>query len=205
MGMPYRRGLPPAGQTAPPDGARSAWRQRNYRRISNHASPLQSGIRQDLRGNGPYPRPGFRNVAIGEGTAPLVSLPASPTTLILPFDNTSGGANGTFSTGIALGNISGSSATVTATVWDTSGNQLASAVPVFFKAGDTNGHKSPTWAGNSHDSYLLNDATAGIPATAGIRGVVQFQVVGGALTGVGLRVRTVGSTVTFTSVPVTAQ
>ena len=145
----------------------------------------------------------FRNVAIGEGTAPLQSQ--SPATLLLPFDNTTG-ANGTFSTGIAIGNISASSGTITATVWDTSGTQIASGQTVFFKAGDP-AHKSSTWAGNSHDSYLLNDVTAGIPATFGIRGVVQFQtsVPGGALTGVGLRVRTVGSTTTFTSVPTIAQ
>jgi hypothetical protein len=149
----------------------------------------------------------FRNVSIGEGTAPLLSTPASPTTVILPFDNTVGGANGTFSTGIAIGNTSSSTATITATIWDTSGNKIASGVTVVYKAADTTGHKSNTWAGDTHDSFLLNDPVAGIAATVGIRGVIQFttNAPGGGLTGVGLRVRYVGSTTTFTSVPVTAQ
>ena len=52
-----------------------------------------------------------------EGTVPLQS--EFPTTFTLPYDNTAG-----FSTGVAIANLSASSAGVTVTAWDESGNLL---------------------------------------------------------------------------------
>jgi hypothetical protein len=108
-----------------------------------------------------------------EGTVLLQT--ASPTTITLPYDDAAG-----FTMGVALANLSTTTATVTATVWDDSGNQL--------------GTQTLTLAGSGHTSFVLPTQ---IPVTAGKRGIVQFQSPGG-MAGLGLRFSPFG---TFTSVP----
>jgi hypothetical protein len=109
------------------------------------------------------------------------------TSISLPFDNTNGA-----STGVALVNLASGPASITATVWDQYGNQLA-AVPVALTQNDANG--------GGHDSFML---PARLAVTAGIRGIVQFQgnpgtpfAPGGQLTGLGLRAEANGL---FTSI-----
>ena len=113
----------------------------------------------------------FRSV-----TAPLQSQ--FGTSVSLPFDQTGG-----YATGIALVNLAGWQANVTATVWDQYGNQIVSQQPITFAKVDS--------SGNGHDSFMLSDR---LPATVGSRGIVQFQSNGltpmgpvGQLAGLGLR------------------
>jgi hypothetical protein len=84
--------------------------------------------------------------------------------------------------GVALANLSTSSATITATMWDDSGTLL--------------GSQGITVAGSGHTSFELPNR---LPLTAAKRGVVRFQSnVAGGLAGLGLRFSPFG---TFTSVP----
>jgi hypothetical protein len=108
-----------------------------------------------------------------EGTVPLQTQ--FPSTITLPYDNTAG-----FVMGVAVANLSTSSASVTATMWDDIGNQL--------------GTQNLTIAGSGHTSFVLPTQ---IPLTAGRRGIVKFQSAGG-IAGLGLRFSPFG---TFTSVP----
>ena len=110
------------------------------------------------------------------------------TTFRVAFDNTNGA-----STGVALVNLAGGQANLTATVWDEYGTQLAT-LPVALTLTDANG--------NGHDSFML---PARLAATAGIRGIVQFagnpgtaSVPAGQVTGLGLRTEANGL---FTSIP----
>jgi len=111
-----------------------------------------------------------------EGTAPFQAQFSS--ILTMPFDNTIG-----FVTGVALANLANSSAQVTATMWDDSGNAL--------------GTQTFTIPSGGHTSFALPSQIA---STAGKRGTVQFQstAVNGII-GIGLRFSPLG---TFTSVPV---
>ena len=110
-----------------------------------------------------------------EGTVPLQSQ--FPSTVTLPYDNTAG-----FVMGVALANLSASSASVTALMWDDSGNQQ--------------GTQTITIAGSGHTSFVLPNQ---FPVTAGKRGIVKFQSgATGGMTGMGLRFSPFG---TFTSVP----
>lgn len=110
-----------------------------------------------------------------EGTVPLQTQ--TPVALVLPYDNTAG-----FVMGVALANLSASSATITATMWDDSGILL--------------GSQGITVAGSGHTSFVLPTQ---LPLTSGKRGIVRFQSSGtGGLTGLGLRFSPFG---TFTSVP----
>jgi hypothetical protein len=113
------------------------------------------------------------NSPVSEGTVPLQTQ--FPTTITVPYDNTAG-----FVMGVALANLSASTANVTATIWDDSGNQL--------------GTQTITIAGSGHSSFVLPTQ---ISLTAGKRGIVQFQSSGG-IAGLGLRFSPFG---TFTSVP----
>lgn len=124
-----------------------------------------------------------------EAAVPLQSMIGN--TFRLPFDNTNGA-----STGVALVNLAGVQANLTATIWDQFGNQIA-AVPVALTLTDADG--------DGHDSFML---PARIAATAGIRGIVQFVgnpgtalVPAGQVTGLGLRAEANGL---FTSVPTIA-
>lgn len=114
-----------------------------------------------------------------EGTVPLQT--GGPSAIILPYDNSAG-----FVTGVALANLSASSATITATIWDDNGNLLGSQ-PI-------------SVAGAGHTSFVVSNQ---LTATAGKRGIVQFQSIGGGgLSGLGLRFSPFG---TFTSVPTIPQ
>jgi hypothetical protein len=111
-----------------------------------------------------------------EGTAPLESSRTS--SLILPFDNTTG-----FATGVALVNSTNQSAIVNATIRDDNGAQIglqAVALPAM-----------------GHTSFAVVDRFS---MTSGRRGIIEFQnTAGGAITGLGLRFSPFGS---FTSVPI---
>jgi hypothetical protein len=110
-----------------------------------------------------------------EGTVPLQNQ--FPSMITLPYDNTAG-----FVMGAALANLSTSSASVTATMWDDSGNQL--------------GAQTFTIAANGHTAFVLPTL---LSLTTGRRGIVQFQSAAtGGLSGIGLRFSPFG---TFTSVP----
>jgi sugar lactone lactonase YvrE len=110
-----------------------------------------------------------------EGTVPLQSQ--FPSTVTLAYDNMAG-----FVMGVALANLSTSSATITATMWDDSGNLLGTQII--------------TIAGSGHTAFVLPTQLA---LTAGKRGIVKFQsAASGGLTGLGLRFSPFG---TFTSVP----
>jgi hypothetical protein len=110
-----------------------------------------------------------------EGTAPLQAQ--LPSTLTLPYDNTSG-----FVMGVALANLSTAPANITATIWDDSGNQL--------------GIQTLTIGGSGHTAFVLPNQ---LTLTAGKRGIVRFQSAATAgIAGLGLRFSPFG---TFTSVP----
>ena len=110
-----------------------------------------------------------------EGTAPLQSQFSS--TVTLAYDNTAG-----FVMGVALANLSSSSANITATMWDDSGNLLGTQII--------------TIAGSGHTAFVLPNQ---LTLTAGKRGIVKFQsAASGGITGLGLRFSPFG---TFTSVP----
>ena len=110
-----------------------------------------------------------------EGTVPLQTQ--TPSAIVLPYADTAG-----FVMGVALANLSTSSASITATVWDDSGTNL--------------GSETITIAGSGHTSFVLPTQ---IPLTAGKRGIVRFQTSStSGITGLGLRFSPFG---TFTSVP----
>lgn len=113
--------------------------------------------------------------APSEGTVPLQSQ--FPSTLTLAYDNVSG-----FVMGVALTNLSTTAASITATIWDDSGNQL--------------GTQPFEIAGNGHLAFVLPDL---LPLTAGKRGIVKFQSpLPDGIAALGLRFSPFG---TFTSVP----
>jgi hypothetical protein len=110
-----------------------------------------------------------------EGTVPLQSQ--YPSTVTLPYDNTAG-----FVMGVALANLSTSTATITATMWDDSGNLL--------------GTQNIVIAGSGHTAFVMPTV---LSVTTGKRGIVKFQSgATGGLAGLGLRFSPFG---TFTSVP----
>jgi hypothetical protein len=128
----------------------------------------------------------FRYAGASEAAVPLQSQIG--TSISLPFDNTGG-----YSTGVAIVNLSGSPASISATVWDENGNQLLVQSVTLTKTDA---------AGNGHDAFMLPDRMA---VTAGKRGIVQFRgnpgtpfVPAGALTGLGLKTDPNGL---FTSIP----
>jgi virginiamycin B lyase len=121
-----------------------------------------------------------------EGTVPLQSQ--FPSTITLAYDNTAG-----FVMGVALANLSTSSAVFTATISDDQGNQLDQL-------------ETFTIPGSGHTSFVLPTQ---FPLTAGKRGIMIFQASGfvspsgifqaaGGIAGLGLRFSPFG---TFTSVP----
>jgi hypothetical protein len=112
-----------------------------------------------------------------EGTVPMEATFAP--SFILPYDGTDG-----FVTGVALTNLVAAQATsVSTTVWDMDGKQLATKTISLPKGG--------------HSSFMLADT---FPSTVGKRGIIEFRT-GSAtsnISGLGLRVSPVGG---FTSVP----
>lgn len=115
------------------------------------------------------------NGTASEGTVPLQTQ--FPSRIVVPYDNAAG-----FSTGLAIANLSMTSVTVTATMWDPDGSQL--------------GVQSITLPGSGHTSFFFHQRLA---ATAGKQGIVIFQSSGtGGLAALALRFAPFG---TFTSVP----
>ena len=141
----------------------------------------------DVLSNGPLS--GFAVFSNGSAEASVPLQSQIGTSITLPFDNTNGA-----STGVAIANLAGAPATITATVWDMNGNQIGQPITVALTQNDANG--------NGHDSFMLPSRLA---VTAGIRGIVQFQgnpgtasTPAGQLTGLGLRADPDGL---FTSIP----
>lgn len=113
-----------------------------------------------------------------EGTVPLQTL-LTTASMTLPFDNTSG-----FNNGVAIGTLSNSAATITATFFDINGNPLGTA-------------QTLDLAANGHTSFMLY---AQYPFTANKQGVAVFT--GAGVMGLGLRASPYG---TLTSVPTILQ
>jgi hypothetical protein len=122
-----------------------------------------------------------------EGTVPLQTQ-LSVGTITLPFDNTtpSYSAAGQFTTGIAIGSLTGG--TVTATFYDVNGNQLGATQT--FPLGAL-----------AHTAFMVNSGPTGTWSfTNGYQGVVKFT--GPSLIGLGLRASPYG---TLTTVPAILQ
>jgi hypothetical protein len=122
-----------------------------------------------------------------EGTVPLQTQ-LSVGTITLPFDNTtpSYSAAGQFTTGIAIGSLTGG--TVTATFYDVNGNQLGTTQT--FPLGAL-----------AHTAFMVNSGPTGTWSfTNGYQGVVKFT--GPSLIGLGLRASPYG---TLTTVPAILQ
>jgi hypothetical protein len=112
-----------------------------------------------------------------EGTVPMEASFAP--SFILPYDGTDG-----FVTGVALTNLMAAQTTsVSTTVWDMDGKQLATKTLSLPKGG--------------HSSFMLADT---FPSTVGKRGIIEFRTSSTTsnISGLGLRVSPVGG---FTSVP----
>jgi hypothetical protein len=120
----------------------------------------------------------FRNASgdtLSEGTSPLQTQFESG--IDVPFDNRNG-----YVTAVALANLVGTSASITATLFDSTGNLL--------------GTQSIPLAANGHGAFLVPTL---VPQSSGVQGIVQFRSSAGNLAGVGLRASPQG---TFTSVPI---
>jgi hypothetical protein len=114
-----------------------------------------------------------------EGTVPLQTQ-LTPSTMTLPFDNTSG-----FNNGVAIGTLSGTAATITATFFDINGGSTLGAPQQIALPAD------------GHTAFLLYQE---FPLTANQKGSVVFT--GTTLIGLGLRASSYG---TLTSAPVILQ
>jgi hypothetical protein len=106
-----------------------------------------------------------------EATVPLQSQ-LSASTMTLPFIN-----NGGFTTGIAIGSLTGSPASITATFFGLDGNPLPGS-----------SSQTITLPANGHTAFLFNTGPAGQnwSFTSGQQGIVEFT--GSSLMGLGLRV-----------------
>lgn len=129
----------------------------------------------------------FTNTPTGQAAVvPLETRNAS--SYLLPFDNT-----GTVSTGVALANLAAAAAKVNVVIRNDAGMQI--------------GTGSVTLAAQGHSSFMLADATSGFPATAGVRGTVEFDAPsGGRISLVGLRANAIpgNSGSALTSLPALA-
>ena len=144
--------------------------------VTGWVDVLSSGAPNALAGFAIFRTPESTGVT-AEGTTPLQTVFESK--IDVPYDDTSG-----YDTAVAIANLASTAATVTATVFDTSGNQL--------------GTYSIQLAANGHSSFLFPTQFA---VTQGQQGIVQFNnTSGGNLAGVALRAST--GTNSFTSVPV---
>jgi hypothetical protein len=118
-----------------------------------------------------------------EAVVPLETR--TPAAYVLAYDNTNG-----LATGVALANMSAQAASVPVVVRDETGATLTQS--------------QIQLAGNGHASFMLTDATLGFPATAGIRGTIEFDVpAGGRINALGIRV--VSATNVITTIPVLAK
>jgi hypothetical protein len=140
----------------------------------------------DVQGSGALSGFAFYSNGTAEASVPLQTQIGNSITL--PFDNT-----GTNSTGIALVNLATAQAAITATVWDQNG-KLLTTVPVTLSGITGAAVLDP--GGSGHGAFML---PAGLPVTAGIKGIVQFvgnpatnQLPAGQLSGLGLRADSTG-------------
>lgn len=118
-----------------------------------------------------------------EGAVPI--KPLEGTRFLLPFDNTASGA-GRYDTGFAILNSSSSAtANIRATVRNEAG-QITGPVPAQITLG-----------ASEHMAFSL---PAQIPATAGIRGVVEFASDGPQIAGLGLRFSPRGNFTSFQTI-----
>jgi hypothetical protein len=118
-----------------------------------------------------------------EAVVPLETR--APAAYVLAYDNTND-----LATGVALANMSAQSATVPVVVRDETGATLTQS--------------QIQLAGNGHTSFMLTDAAQGFPATAGMRGTIEFEVpAGGRISALGIRA--VASTHVITTIPVLAR
>jgi beta-glucanase (GH16 family) len=119
-----------------------------------------------------------------EAVVPLEAV--SALSYILAFDNT-----GTLATGLAIANVAGQAASVNVVIRDDTGAQI--------------GTGSISLPANGHTSFMLTDAAQGFPATAGVRGTVEFDTPsGGQIAPLGLRAASIPGGFTITTVPVMA-
>ncbi len=127
------------------------------------------------------------NTPTGQAAAvPLETRKAA--SYVLPFDNTGG-----VSTGLAIANLASAAAQVNVVIRNDAGAQI--------------GTGSINLAAQGHSSFMLPDATYGFPATAAVRGTVEFDTPkGGQISVLGLRVNAIPNTsgFAFTSLPVLA-
>ena len=103
-----------------------------------------------------------------------------PSALTLPYDNSAG-----YVMGVALVNLAGAPANLTAKVLDEDGTIIGTP-QILIPA-------------NGHTSFVLTDAVA---VTAGKRGIIQLQSQSGGVSILGLRFSPAGP---FTNVPVLSQ
>jgi hypothetical protein len=101
-----------------------------------------------------------------EAVVPMETRTAS--SYLLAFDNTNG-----VLTGVAIANVSSTSASIPVIIRDDQGNLLSSTFI--------------TLAANGHTSFVLSSATAGFPVTANLRGTVEFDAAGGLISVLGIR------------------
>jgi len=127
----------------------------------------------------------FTNTASGQSAVvPLETRNAG--SFLVAFDNTR-----SVSTGVAIANVSASTASVNVTIRNDAG--------VLIGAG------SISLAANGHTSFMLTDRTQGFPVTAGMRGTVEFNAPsGGQISVLGLRANAItnGSGFALTTLPV---
>jgi hypothetical protein len=123
------------------------------------------------------------------GQAAVVPLETrKATSYVLPFDNTGG-----VSTGVAIANLASAPAKVNVAIRNDTGAQI--------------GTGSINLAAQGHSSFMLTDSTYGFPATAAMRGTVEFDTPkSGQISVLGLRVNSIpnSSGSAFTSLPVLA-
>ncbi len=117
-----------------------------------------------------------------EAVVPLESRNAS--SYVIPFDNTGGTV-----TGVALSLSSSQNANVPVIIRNDAGTQI--------------GTSSIALNGNGHTSFTLNDPPKGFPATANIRGTLEFATPAGAAISV-LGIRSPPA-LTFTTLPALAK
>jgi sugar lactone lactonase YvrE len=129
----------------------------------------------------------FTYVPTGQAAvAPLETRNAS--SYLLAFDNT-----GQVSTGVAIANLAGSAANIGVVIRNDAGAQI--------------GAGSIELAAQGHNSFMLTDATYGFPATAGLRGTIEFDTPsGGQISVLGLRANAIPNSSGFavTSLPTLA-
>jgi hypothetical protein len=118
-----------------------------------------------------------------EAVVPLETR--TPTAFVLAYDNTNG-----LATGVALANLTATAGNTNVVVRDDTGATLTTG--------------QIQLAADGHISFMLTDPNQGFPATAGMRGTVEFQAPsGGRISALGIRAVT--ATNVITTIPVLAK